>query len=307
MSTIKNSRSPTPTDAKPQAGNDEQFSRLPTQKLSELMLQCDDLASCFLAVQKEEFMSGEASKKLAALQESHNQWEQDVQQIARKFGIEIDSENAESVADLICEQIDALQERKPESKRQSGGWRFENTGCEIGFTIFSPDNTIIGYITSEADAQTIIDALNRPSNETKLHNAAVVEKNEAKDSQQYSDKLLCELWDKLGARGKIDEHESAVERIRDLIAKEDELQSLQSSHNEAVKAVEDSPYWLLRAAAEEFASPTCNRQEIHGEIRCSETSMCITEWCTPCALTAWLEGQRKAERALLDAKTKGQA
>jgi hypothetical protein len=238
MSTIKNSRSPTPTDAKPQAGNDEQFSRLPTQKLSELMLQCDDLASFLLAVQKEEFMSGEASKKLAALQESHNQWEQDVQQIARKFGIEIDSENAESVADLICEQIDALQERKPESKRQSGGWRFENTGCEIGFTIFSPDNTIIGYITSEADAQTIIDALNRPSNETKLHNAAVVEKNEAKDSQQYSDKLLCELWDKLGARGKIDEHESAVERIRDLIAKEDELQSLQSSHNEAVNRVQ---------------------------------------------------------------------
>jgi hypothetical protein len=46
---------------------------------------------------------------------------------------------------------------------------------------------------------------------------------EHKEAEQYSDKLLCELWDKLGARGKIDEHEAAVERIRELISKEDEL------------------------------------------------------------------------------------
>lgn len=56
-----------------------------------------------------------------------------------------------------------------------------------------------------------------------------MERDEAKEGEAYADKCLCELWDKLGSRGKIEEHESAIERLRDLIAAEGEVGDLRAT------------------------------------------------------------------------------
>lgn len=55
------------------------------------------------------------------------------------------------------------------------------------------------------------------------------ERDELKASDEDGAKKLCELWDKLGARGCLDEHAAAIERIRDLVMLQDELTHLKQS------------------------------------------------------------------------------
>lgn len=68
-------------------------------------------------------------------------------------------------------------------------------------------------IARAVNAEETIDALN-------------VKLKEALEGEAYADKCLCELWDKLGARGLPDEQDAAIDRIRELIAKEGELGDL---------------------------------------------------------------------------------
>lgn len=55
----------------------------------------------------------------------------------------------------------------------------------------------------------------------------------------------------------------------------------------------EAPYWLLRALAQDMESfnVACQREGV----QCSDSSDCITEWCTQCAARAWLKHQRELE------------
>lgn len=76
------------------------------------------------------------------------------------------------------------------------------------------------------------------------------------------------------------------------------------------KLEDESPYWLLRSLAQYVSdlNIACEREPC----ACSQSSLCITEWCEPCAAQAWLNEQKRLEAlppnaALTDsaAKTKG--
>lgn len=61
----------------------------------------------------------------------------------------------------------------------------------------------------------------------------------------------------------------------------------------------DAPYWLLRSACERLIESigVCDRQlSDGGNIKCHESSDCITEWCAPCAARAWLNGEKEKEK-----------
>lgn len=53
----------------------------------------------------------------------------------------------------------------------------------------------------------------------------------------------------------------------------------------------ESDYWLLRSLAQYVSdlNIACEREPVS----CDQSSLCITEWCEPCAVKAWLANQRR--------------
>lgn len=100
-----------------------------------------------------------------------------------------------------------LRNQLTDARAEAEVWRKEAEGAPMGETFVTLRN-----IQQERDSL-----------------RAEVERLNAGDAAY--DKCLCELWDRLGARGKISEQEAAVERIRDLMVAEDHLST-------AVKALE---------------------------------------------------------------------
>ena len=83
----------------------------------------------------------------------------------------------------------------------------------------------------------------------------------------------------------------SVLEIRDLLDPDGNL-----SVKDAAKKLE-SEYWLSRGMAEyivEIYGETCERSATGGEL-CHNTADCITEWCVPCAASAWLKQQKMLE------------
>lgn len=59
-------------------------------------------------------------------------------------------------------------------------------------------------------------------------------------------------------------------------------------------ASEDDNYWLLRSLAQYVCdlNIACEREPCS----CDQSSLCITEWCEPCAAKAWLESEQEKEK-----------
>lgn len=59
---------------------------------------------------------------------------------------------------------------------------------------------------------------------------------------------------------------------------------------------DSAPYWLCYALAEYVCAinETCEREPTS----CAESSLCITEWCAPCAALAWLNEQKRLSAPL---------
>lgn len=57
---------------------------------------------------------------------------------------------------------------------------------------------------------------------------------------------------------------------------------------------DETPYWLLRSLAQYVSdlNIACEREPCS----CDQSSLCITEWCEPCAAKAWLENEKTKEK-----------
>lgn len=66
----------------------------------------------------------------------------------------------------------------------------------------------------------------------------------------------------------------------------------------AADPTESAPYWLCYSLAERV-SDECERA---ATIPCNDSSLCITEWCPPCAASAWLLEQSIAAAPAAEAE-----
>lgn len=57
----------------------------------------------------------------------------------------------------------------------------------------------------------------------------------------------------------------------------------------------ETPYWQFRSMAERLAVMPCEGHEFGDDDPCADTGLCITEWCAPCAASAWVAETKKAE------------
>lgn len=57
-------------------------------------------------------------------------------------------------------------------------------------------------------------------------------------------------------------------------------------------ATNGAPYWLCRGLAADAEHQDCANGT---DTSCDQTSLCITEYCMPCAAKAWMNDQRKLE------------
>lgn len=51
------------------------------------------------------------------------------------------------------------------------------------------------------------------------------------------------------------------------------------------------PFWQFHSMASRLASMPCEHKSYS---QCSETDLCITEWCEPCAAKAWMRQHEQA-------------
>ena len=54
-------------------------------------------------------------------------------------------------------------------------------------------------------------------------------------------------------------------------------------------------YWLWRAMLEQCAKGECEHPDGDAAMDCKETSLCVTEWCTPCAARVFLAEIKRKE------------
>jgi len=56
---------------------------------------------------------------------------------------------------------------------------------------------------------------------------------------------------------------------------------------------DQTPYWLFRGMAARLEKQECDHQT---DTDCNQADLCVTEWCLPCAASAWMDETREAEK-----------